>query len=544
MQANKSFKYYFMRKYFSFALKVLLAALVLPAVSSCGNSIVNTVPHTDRTKRLVRELIVKLDSTDVYNARKENEIETAKSLLPGNSDADRFEQYCNIAELYSKYQLDSAFLYLDKAIAFATERGMDSLCLTAKFSKSLFLSESGFATEAQEILGAIPRSAMSGELLTIYYNSWAEYYHSLYNSPHEPATYRKKYRASYNIYRDSLLAVLDTTDAVYLRNMERKNAREGNYAEARRYNAIRMSSVKETSSYATCLYDRFMIAYYYERKLTGDAIDDLLESAILELEACNYDIASLLRVEALLIDMNELGSAKKVSDYYYASLRMLGSRQRLYDGGEQAIRINDRYSRSLQKKNNDFKAALVFISLLVLALLVALLILNNSRIKITKLKDDIERSGKITRGYIGVVFKLYSSYIKRLDVFRTKIHSSLRKGRVEQALELTSPFGDLALEERKELFQNFDSAFVDIFPTFIDTVNSCLKPEERIIPKRTEILNNELRILALIKLGITDSSEIADLLHCSVKTVYNLRSVLKSRLAVSEEDFIKVISNL
>ena len=123
-----------------------------------------------------------------------------------------------------------------------------------------------------------------------------------------------------------------------------------------------------------------------------------------------------------------------------------------------------------------------------------------------------------------------------------KVHTRLKKGQINQALELTSPLGDVASEERRELFRNFDTAFVDIFPDFLQTVNGCLKPESRIVPKKTEILSTELRILALVKLGIDDSTKIAEMLQCSVKTVYNLRSGFKARLAVSEEEFKKIIS--
>jgi DNA-binding NarL/FixJ family response regulator len=85
---------------------------------------------------------------------------------------------------------------------------------------------------------------------------------------------------------------------------------------------------------------------------------------------------------------------------------------------------------------------------------------------------------------------------------------------------------------------------VDIFPDFIETVNSYLKPEMRITPKRTEVLNNELRIVALMKLGIQDNEEIAEMLHCTVKTVMNLKAIFKSRLAVSEKVFNKAIFDL
>ena len=204
----------------------------------------------------------------------------------------------------------------------------------------------------------------------------------------------------------------------------------------------------------------------------------------------------------------------------------------------------DRNHQLLLKRNRELLFLLAFISLLLVALVFALLKINGNRLKISSLNDDLERSGNISKRYVGVLFKLYSSYIKRLDVFRLRIHSSLKKGNVEQALELTSPSKDITAEERKELFHNFDTVFVDIFPNYIETVNGCLKPEERIVPKKTETLNTELRILALIKLGIEDSTEIAELLHCSVKTIYNLRSSMKARLAIPEETFQKIISEL
>ena len=186
----------------------------------------------------------------------------------------------------------------------------------------------------------------------------------------------------------------------------------------------------------------------------------------------------------------------------------------------------------------------VIISLLLAVLVFALVVVYRSRTRITALTENLKRSDDITKKYVGVMFQLYSSYIKRLDVFRTRIHSSLKRGHIDQALEATSPSGETDAEERKELFHNFDTAFMDIFPDYIQTVNACLKPEERIEPKKTEILTTELRILALIKLGIEDSTQIAEMMHCSVKTVYNLRSRLKSRLAISEEEFKQKMAEL
>lgn len=526
-------------------MRIHYLILLLAFLVSCGHREYK-MPHTDRTRGLVKELLSKLDSTDVYAARKERVINSLKAGLPGKTDRDRVLLNYNIAKEYSDYVVDSTLIYLQRASRIAGEAGLDSLKMGADIMLAILMEEAGFYSEAREIISSVPRKAVSGKLLENYYNAWALLYHNLYSDFNEPDSFEKKYRESYNVYRDSLLSVADTMSILYLHNIERKAARLGDFAEARRYNDIRLSSIKDRNSaaYATCLYDRFMIAYYYERNLTGEAVDDLLESAIIEVSNSKQDIASLLRVEALLIGINEVNAAKKVSDYYFSSLQRLGSRRRLIDGADVTIKINDRNSQLIRKRNRELQSTLVLISLLLFALVFALVNINRSRIKITRLKDNLEQSYNITKNYIGVVFQLYSSYIKRLDVFRMRVHTRLKKGQIEQALELTSPLGDIASVERKELFHNFDTAFVDIFPDFLQTVNGCLKPEARIVPKKTEILSTELRILALIKLGIEDSTRIAEMLQCSVKTVYNHRSGLKSRLAVTEEEFEKVISEL
>ena len=251
-----------------------------------------------------------------------------------------------------------------------------------------------------------------------------------------------------------------------------------------------------------------------------------------------------MRVETLLLYLNEVNAAKKVSDYYYSSLLKYGSRRRLIEGVEQTVKINNRNNHFLQRRERQIKIALALISVLTIILVFTIIRIYRTKRKVTMLKDNLLRSGKISKDYVGEFFRLYSSYMNRLDLFRTKIHATLKKGNTEQALDLTTPSGDIASEERKELFHNFDTAFVAIFPDFIKTVNDCLKPENRIVPKKTEILNTELRILALIKLGIEDTAELAKMLHCSIKTVYNLRSVFNSRLAISEKDFKRRLSEL
>ena len=528
-------------------MKRLSFILLLIAVLSLSCQKREERLHTDRTPVLVRELLTKLDSADVYAARKEAQIEASKKQIGGGSNyREKYSALLKVANQYAHYSLDSSLVYFEKAAQVAKEAEDEFLIVSTDIRLSTMLTIGGFYMAAAEILNSVPRKALQGGLRVPYYNAWMSLYREVYSSSYEPDAFKKKYNDRYEEYRDSLICVADTMGVHYLRNMERKEAKAGNYAEARRYNAIRMANTPDQKSYAyaTCLYDRFMISYHYEGEMKGEDVDDLLQAAIIELEYSNRDINSMLIVVTLLNDIGEVEDAKRVSDYYYASLLKFGSRKRLLECGEKAMVINEENFRMLQKKNNQFKLAILFISLMAVALLFALLKINSSRNKIIRLKDNLQQSGKISKGYVGVVFKLYSSYIKRLDAFRMKIYSTLKKGNIEQTLELASPSKDIISDERKNLFHHFDTAFVDIFPDFIETVNSFLKPEMKIIPKRTEVLNNELRILALIKLGIEDNEEIAEMLHCTVKTVMNLRAIFRSRLAVPEERLNKAISEL
>lgn len=521
---------------------LLLIAVLFPSCQQRDEYL-----HTDRTSGLVRELLTKLDSVDVYEARKEAEIERLQLQLKSfDTYRKKYDVLYEIANQYAHYVLDSSLVYIEKAADIARNAGDERLEIYAEIRRSTMLTIGGFYMEAAEILSSLPRNILDGVQVIPYYNAWMSLYREVYSSSYEPVDFKDKYYDRFEVYRDSLVSVADTQSIHYLRNMERKEAQAGNYAEARRYNAIRINNIKDHKSeaYATCLYDRFMIAYHYEGNPRGEDIDDLLQAAIIELEYSNRDINSMLRVVSLLNDIGEVKDAKKVSDYYYASLLKFGSRQRIIECGLEAMTVNEQNLLFLEKKNNQFIIAIAFVSLMAIALLFAMLKINSSRRKIIILKNNLQQSGKIYKGYLGVVFKLYSSYIRRLEVFRTKIYSTLKKGSVEQTLELASPSKDIISEERRNLFHHFDTAFVDVFPDFIEIVNSYLKPDMKIVPKRTEVLNNELRILALIKLGIEDNEEIAEMLHCTVKTVMNLRAIFRSRLAVPEMVFSKVISEL
>lgn len=145
-------------------------------------------------------------------------------------------------------------------------------------------------------------------------------------------------------------------------------------------------------------------------------------------------------------------------------------------------------------------------------------------------------SNNIKEVYISRFFKLCSTYVDRMYQFRKQVNRKLLKKDYADLMKMTACASDVLATEQQELYAHFDSAFLHLFPNFVTSVNKLLLPEEQFILKERELLNTELRICALIRLGFVKSAQIAELLHYSPTTIYNYRTRLREK-AVSRDVF-------
>lgn len=145
--------------------------------------------------------------------------------------------------------------------------------------------------------------------------------------------------------------------------------------------------------------------------------------------------------------------------------------------------------------------------------------------------------------YIADIFAICSNYINKLDDFRRNIHTMLLAHRYVDLKEMTKN-PELSYAEIKELYQIFDRIFLGIYPDFVKDFNTLLRPEEQITLKKGEQLNTELRIYALVRLGLNDSTKIAQFLHCSVRTVYNTRQRIRNKAIIPKEEFANTVKSL
>ena len=169
--------------------------------------------------------------------------------------------------------------------------------------------------------------------------------------------------------------------------------------------------------------------------------------------------------------------------------------------------------------------------------------LNDLNQHLVSANMELTESNQIKEEYITRFMKLCSTYINKLDIYRRMVNKKLTTGNIAELLKITRSQESLN-EELKDLYENFDTTFLHLFPDFVDKFNDLLLDEERIYLKKGELLNTELRIFALIKLGIEDSSQIAEFLRYSVNTIYNYRAKVKNKAKVSRKNFEDLVRNI
>jgi hypothetical protein len=192
--------------------------------------------------------------------------------------------------------------------------------------------------------------------------------------------------------------------------------------------------------------------------------------------------------------------------------------------------------RQLAVARNELKAANDE-----LALLNAQLSDRNN--ELSEANMHLNDSNRVKDVYIGKFLSICSEYIDKLDNYRIKINRKLKAGQQTDLMRMTSS-DQLKEDELKELFDNFDDVFLRLFPTFIRDFNALLRPGEQIQPTGNNRLNTDLRIFALIRLGIDESSRIAEFLRYSPNSIYAYRNRVKNKAASNRDEFEQQVKEI
>jgi len=560
---NKYFIIFTKMKLFSKAIKLLLLTFVL--VLSFSQSILGQVDS------LMQVLETEMIKKQVYDDQKMQRIEAYKQMAAKSSTNPKqaFLYYSNLIEEFEKFSFDSTLFYIDKNIKIANSLKNDSLMNESKLYLSATLANVGRSKEAEDVLKQIDSKNLSKELFIKYCNTARRLYEDLsfYAITQDGA---EKYTELYNLYKDTLLNVVDSNSYIYLSILEKDLLDDRELEESLKVNSQILKNIEPNSK-------QFSVVTFY-RSLIYDLMGDeekekeyLMISAISDIRASIKDNASLTTLAKVLYSEGKIRKAHKYIQNAYDDAIFYNSRLRFLEISKILSLITASYQEISENQKSTLKDYLVLISSLsfVLLITIALIVrqvkklsatrnglkdsnqqlnhanqdLKQAKSKLEKLYTDLSEANHVKEQYIASFLSIHSDYIDKIDKYQNVVRRLLTSRKYDELYKrVTSQ--EVIDAEVKEFYATFDQAFLSIYPDFISKFNELLLDEEKIELKENEILNTELRIFALIRLGIKDSSNIARLLRYSVNTIYNYRVKIKNKAKVDREEFEKLIQEI
>ena len=521
-------------------------------------------PHAEELSILYYTLDSLIEHQSEIIAQKKNRIQTitdgmnSLSLTP----EQLFSLNNRLYDEYLAFNFDSALCYIKKNVDVQQSLGNPDLAAGSLIRMAHILAVSGLFDKADRMLDQIDISQLSTECKVEYFNQRGEL--NLYRSEMAEYTpYFQEYTDSSQYYRQLILEIAPKDSYDYIFNQATYISEKGDNDGAIKMLEAYMKNLKQGERRYSIVTST--LAYFYSKKDEAQLQERyFLLSAISDMKGAILENNSLRRLSIILLDR---GDFKKAYEYLLCAsndARQYGSRLRSMQAARISPLITQAYDmeRALtQHRTNLLLIILSVITLLLIGTVVYILSLIKKRhqanIKISKMNaelslhnEEIERmnnqmkeSNRIKDEYIGRFLELSSNLILKNEE-RSKVLNRLARDR---KLELL--YGELKsqkpLNESVHLFhQNFDTAFLNIYPTFISEVNQLLTEDNQFeVHEEAGKLTTELRILALIRLNITDNQKIADILRSSITTIYTYRSKLKSRAkskATFEDDVRRI----
>ena len=562
-------------------LFILIVCLLFPAYVCADTS-----KHAlEENRKLLHSLDSLLEQQDLFVRVKEERIKQLKMQYSRVKDVKELYAMNRMVYLeYRVYDADSALHYINKNIQLAQQTNNRTWEVVSLLEQSFVLTSSGLLTEALKAVSDIQPEELPQNLRSEYFGRLCTLYSRLRDYSSENSQLSEHYNNLQKAFRDSVYLTATPDELRYW------NCRAWLYMGTPEIEPVKQAfeENKQTLSndsrkYSIATYN--LSAIYRSENNESKYLENLILSAMADIRSVNGDIGSLQEIAEYLFKHGEIDRAYNYILYCSQKAMLFHNRVRIVKMSHLQNQIYKAYQEQSRTQQKRLQASLIAVSFLILVLIGAFLFIRKQmrRLKEANLKldstnqklsvnmdalstahqrleevniqlkdlntqlqevnDQLRESNYVKEEYIGYVFNICSTYISKLEEFRKNINRKLKVGQIEDVKAMTDSSAT-ASNELKEFYQNFDTIFLHLYPDFVGDFNALLLPEERIELKEGELLNTELRIHALIRLGITDSVKIADFLHCSAQTVYNNRLRTRNKSIIPKEDFINAVKKL
>lgn len=520
-----------------------------------------------------------MDEYQIYTDKRISKLDSIKhKLQQTDSEKEAFELKYELFNEYLSFQTDSALHYATERLKSAYIIGEQEYIDAAILNISYVFIIAGMYKEASDMLKNIKRNTLKKNLEGYYFNVYNSLYESMFKYS-IARQYREKYRKIAIAYNDSMLLINNQNTFVYADQLLKKgNLEEGLQVLLNEYHKLSANS-------KPIAYVAYAISECYRQmNNTEKEKEYLIISAIADLRWGIKEYISLWRLAIILYKEGDIGRAYNYIRRSQADASFCNARLRTIELTQSLPIIEKAYRLQTEKEHKNTQLALIGVSVLTLLLIILVMyihkqmnrisrtkrLLDTANFDLKKLNQDLYnmnqqltktlkdlhetnhelsftnqslvKANQIKEVYITNFITECFAYIDKMDNFRKQLNKLAINGNMDLLLKnLKSPL--LIEKELENFYHTFDKSFLHLFPCFIEQFNQLLQPDEIITIKKNGDLTTELRIFALLRLGISNNEKIATFLHCSKSTIYVYRSKLRLR-SLSPDTFEKDVMNI
>ena len=532
---------------------VLLVAFALLALAS------SAAPSQNKFFRLDSLIAVQ---PHIVAAKEARLAQMKADLASETTVLARYGIMLRLYEEYAAYQYDSAYAYVSESIRLAQAMGDAARLNESRLNQAHILSTACLMEQARQTLAQIDTTQLTPDQFITYYRTRTDLL--IYQAEYMQGTRYADEAVRQLIAVRQRVAALDCPkdNVSYLITRAESMADSGNPKQAIDLLASLLPRYKSGDRMYSIITST--MSFHYSQMGDKDRqMEYLIKSAESDLEGCIRENTSLRAIADRRFDEGDIDRAYRYMRVAVDDANFYGTRLRNIQASSIVPKILDAYQTKQDRNHRNMMRLLVAISLIAALLVVGVIAiyqllkryrrLNEQKKAINEqlrsvnaqLGDTVEQlhesngllqeREKLKEEYIARFLALSSKFIDRGEEQRKALYRLYRDRKTEDlARELKSTrFGG---ENAQLFYENFDNAFLNIYPNFVDEVNKLLQEDGKIEVKQGKRLTTESRVLALIRIGITDNQSIANILRASLTTIYTYRSKLKSR-ALSKDDF-------
>jgi tetratricopeptide (TPR) repeat protein len=498
-----------------------------------------------------------IGSSSAYDEQKMSTIHTLEESL-GDSGSislpSRFAIYLQLFNEYKSFKYDSAYAYARKLEAVAYEMKDPDRIIYARIKLGFTLVSSGLFKETFDSLNTLNAAGAPDSIRAEFYSLMGRYYYDLGDFDND-GYYTVEYNQKGSRYIDSALTLYAENSFQYSYFQGLQFLKGGHVDEA----ALcfrRIIGRKDLSPHQLALVASTLSDIYIRKGETDTAIDLLIQAAIADIESSTKETSAILNLAELLFKKGDVRNASIYIERAMQEAVFYGARQRKIQAGAILPIIEDEKIASVEGQRRALISYALVVTFLLLALVglavvifrqvrklrIAQQTISEAHARAQEINHQLMEANKIKEEYIGYFFNVNSDYFAKVEKFKKAIEQKVMDRKIDDIRFLASNIN--LKKEKEDLLQHFDKVFLKLFPHFVADFNTLFKPEDQVHLKDEELLNTDLRIFALIRMGISDNEKIAKILEYSVNTIYTYKTRIKNKSLVHNDEFEQKIMQI